>query len=61
MVQCYLALRKEEFQKGIKRLKIKNVPGGTINDIYDYVKPLLKKYPDNIILHAVEVVLQRCS
>ena len=45
MIQCCPALRKEEFQKGIKRSKIKNVPGGTINDIYDYVKPLLKKIP----------------
>ena len=35
-----------------KKVKVKNFPGATIDDMYDYIKPLLKKYPDNIILHV---------
>ena len=30
---------------------MKSFPGATIEDMYDYLKPLLKKCPKNIILH----------
>ena len=30
----------------------KNFPGATIDDTYDYIKPLLKECPDNIIIHV---------
>ena len=41
-----------EERKNSKRdrnVKVKNFPGATIDDMYDYIKPLLKKYPDNNI------------
>ena len=31
-------------------VKVRSFPGATINDIFDYIKPLLKKAPDNVIL-----------
>ena len=34
-----------------KKVKVKSFPGATIEDMYDYIKPLLKKCPKNIILH----------
>ena len=37
-------------KKDIKA-KVINLPGATIDDIYNYIKPLLKKCPDNTILH----------
>ena len=33
-------------------MKVKNVPGATIDDMYDYIKWQLKKCPDNMILHV---------
>ena len=30
---------------------MKSFPGATIEDIYDYIKSLLKKCPKNVILH----------
>ena len=36
-------------------MKVKNwsyFPGATIDETYDYIKPLLKKCPGNIILHV---------
>ena len=30
---------------------MKSFPGATIKDMYDYIKPLLRKCPKNIILH----------
>ena len=39
-------------KRGKKKVKVKNFPGATIDDSYDYIKPLLKKYPDNIISHV---------
>ena len=33
-------------------MKVKNVPGATIDDMYDYIKRQLKKCPDNMILHV---------
>ena len=41
-----------EFRLSTKRnVKVRSFPGALIDDMYDYVKPLLKKRPDRIILH----------
>ena len=34
-----------------RKIKVKSFPGATIEDMYDYIKPLLRKYPKNMILH----------
>ena len=34
-----------------RKVKVKSFPGATIEDMYDYIKPPLKKCPKNIILH----------
>ena len=49
MILCCLVLK---ISKRARKVKLKNFPGATINDMYDYIKPLLKKCPDNIILHV---------
>ena len=36
---------------GNRSVKIRIFPSGTTHDMYDYLKPLLKKNSDNIILH----------
>ena len=33
-------------------VKVRIFPGATTHDMYDYLKPLLKKNPDNILLHV---------
>ena len=33
-------------------IKVRNFPSSTIRDMYDYVKPLLRKGPSHVILHA---------
>ena len=33
-------------------VKVRSFPWATINDMYDYIKPLLKKAPANVILHV---------
>ena len=33
-------------------VKVRSFPGATINDMYDYIRPLLKKAPNNVILHV---------
>ena len=33
-------------------VKVRPFSGATIEDMYDYLKPILKKRPDNIILHV---------
>ena len=43
---------ERRISKRDREVKIKNFPGATIDDMYDYIKPLLKKCPDNIILHV---------
>ena len=43
---------KRRISKRDRKIKVENFPGATIDDIYDYIKPLLKKCPDNIILHV---------
>ena len=39
------------FSERDRNVKVKNFPGTTIDYMYDYFKPMLKKCPDNIILH----------
>ena len=34
-----------------RKFKVQSFPGATIEDMYDYIKPLLKKCPKNIILN----------
>ena len=36
---------------GNRNIKVHIFPSATTHDMYDYLKPLLKKNPDNIILH----------
>ena len=36
---------------GNRNVKVCIFPGATTHDMYNYLKPLLKKNPDNIILH----------
>ena len=43
---------KRSISKRDRKVKVKNLPGATIDDMYDYIKPLLNKCPDNIILHV---------
>ena len=35
-----------------RKVKNKIFPGATIDNVYDYIRSLLKKYPDNIIVHV---------
>ena len=35
-----------------RKVKVKSFPGATIGDMYDYIKPLLKKCPKNKILYV---------
>ena len=39
-------------------IKVRSFPGAAINDMYHYIKPLLKKAPDNVILHDVPITHQ---
>ena len=34
------------------KCKVRSFPGALIDDMYDYLEPLLKKKPKNIILHV---------
>ena len=34
-----------------QQVKVRSFPGATTHDMKDYIKPLLKKKPDNVILH----------
>ena len=43
---------ERKISKRDRKVKVKNFPGATINDMYDYIEPSLKKFPDNIILHS---------
>ena len=35
-----------------RKAKVENFPGGTIDYMYEYIKPLLNYCSDNIILHV---------
>ena len=37
---------------GNRSVKVRIFPGATTHDMHDYLKPVLKKNPDNIILHV---------
>ena len=43
---------ERRISKKVRKVKVKNFSGATIDDMYYYIKPLLKKCPDNIILHV---------
>ena len=45
-------IEERRISKRDRKVKVKNFPEATIDDMYDYIKPPLKKCPDNIILHA---------
>ena len=42
-------LNEQRLQK--YKIKVRAFPGATVDDMHDYLKPLLKKNPSNIILH----------
>ena len=48
----FSGIGQRRVSKRDRKVKVKNFPGATIDDMYDYIKPLLKKCPDNIILHV---------
>ena len=43
------------------RVKISSFPGCTTEDIHDFIKPLLRKNPDEIILHVGTNSLRSCD
>ena len=43
------------FEKWIapaKKMKVRTFPGGEVNDLYDYIRPLLRKKPSRVIIHV---------
>ena len=34
-----------------KNVKVTQFPGATITDMYDHLKPVLKRYPEVLVLH----------
>ena len=45
-------IEEKRISKRDRKVKVKNFTGATIDDMYDCIKPLLKKYPDDILLHV---------
>ena len=45
------SIEENKISRQWRKVKVKSFPGATIEDMYDYIKPLLKKCPKNIILH----------
>ena len=43
------------------RVKISSFPGCTTEDMHDFIKPLLRKNPDEIILHVGTNNLRSCD
>ena len=43
------------------RVKVSSFPGCTAEDMHDFIKPLLRKNPDEIILHVVTNSLRSCD
>ena len=43
---------ERRISKWERKVKVKNFPGATIDGVYGYIKPLLKKFPTNIMLHV---------
>ena len=55
-------LRPDKISKSVKhKTQIKSVPGTTVEDLDDYIKPSLKRKPKNIILHVGTNDLKRKS
>ena len=48
----FSGIEERRISKSDRKVKVKNFPGATIDDMYDYIKPLLRKCPDNITLHV---------
>ena len=44
-------LRVEE-RKLSSSVKVRNFPDSTVRDMYDYVKPILRKRPSHVLLHV---------
>ena len=53
VIQCCLPIRIEErrISRRDRKANVKNSTLAKIDDMYDYIKSLLKKCPDNITLH----------
>ena len=51
-------IEERRTSKTDRKVKVKNFPGATIDDMYDYIKPLLKKFPDNIMLGLITRLLR---
>ena len=45
-------IEERRISKRDRKVRVKNITGATIDDMYDYIKSLLKKCPHNILLHA---------
>ena len=52
MIQCCLVLTNEEFQTKKETSKLNTFLEPRSNDMHHYIKPLLRKCPDNKILHV---------
>ena len=44
-------IEENSLKTGKHKFKLKYFPGACTDDIYDYIKPLFRKLPDDIILH----------
>ena len=42
-------IEERRISKRDRKVKIKNFPGATIDDLHDYIKAVLKKCPDNML------------
>ena len=51
VVDSILAEIEEKRITGNRSVKVRIFPGATTHDMYDYLKPLLEKNQDYIILH----------
>ena len=44
-------IEERKFLKRDRKVEVRYFSRATIDDIYNYIKPLLKKYSNNVILH----------
>ncbi|XP_048577070.1 uncharacterized protein LOC125559126 [Nematostella vectensis] len=44
-------VKGRELSDASKRVTVKSFSGATVEDMHDYVKPILKKNPDTLVLH----------
>ena len=47
----WAGIDKNRLKTGKHKVKVRYFPGARTDDMYDYMKPLLRKLPDYIILH----------